>query len=281
MSDASDTPICVPKSLPPELVIPAARVAQRLNPVNAIPAASIIRARAAGMPPLEPEHAALLTSAYWGPQGVHLTVGFLERVPSDFQQHVLDHANAWSRYGNVQFSLAPSAVRAQVRITVRGDGYWSYLGTGILTIPAGRPTLCLQDFDRGMPESEWRRVVRHEVGHTLGFPHEHARAEIVALLNPARTIAYFERTQGWSEDMIRQQILNPLPAGQIRGTAADVTSIMAYQFPGDCTQSGLPIPGGLDIDPTDGAFCDAIYPRQSGLKPMSPAEILKRIKDVL
>ena len=42
--------------------------------------------------------------------------------------------------------------------------------------------------------------------------------------------------------------------------SADVTSIMCYQLPGSITTDGKPIPGGNDIDPTDGAFAAKFYP---------------------
>ena len=51
------------------------------------------------------------------------------------------------------------------------DGYWSYLGTDVLQIPAGEPTLNLDSFTMNTPDSEVYPVVRHDTGHTLGFPH--------------------------------------------------------------------------------------------------------------
>jgi hypothetical protein len=83
-----------------------------------------------------------------------------------------------------------------VRITLRGQGYWSYLGTDILTIPPNQPTMCLQNMDR-QSEAELTRVVRHETGHTLGFPHEHLRREIVQRINPQAAYAFFGWVSGW------------------------------------------------------------------------------------
>jgi hypothetical protein len=66
------------------------------------------------------------------------------------------------------------AHRAKGRQISRGsEGYWSYLGTDIRLIPWNRPTMNLQGFTMNTSESEYKRVVRHETGHTLGFPHEH------------------------------------------------------------------------------------------------------------
>jgi hypothetical protein len=123
----------------------------------------------------------------------------------------------------------------------------------------------LQAFTMQTPESEFHRVVRHETGHTLGFPHEHMRRELVAKIDPRKAIAYFGATQGWSPEEVRQQVLTPIEEGSIRGTAhADPNSIMCYQIPGSLTRDGKPIIGGKDIDAQDYEFAGLIYPRKRG-----------------
>jgi hypothetical protein len=280
---SEDIPVCRDRQLPFDLALQAGRACALINPANAVPrhALANVASRYSMHLPIHPEHTALLNSAYWGVRGVHCTVGFLEPVPADFQQHFLLHANAWGQYANVRFELAPAGQVAMVRVTCRGDGYWSYLGPQIMTIPANQPTMSLQDFDRGMPESEWVRVVRHEVGHTLGLLHEHSLPEIISLLDPEAVIADFSASQGWSRQMIIEQILTPPAPGTYRVGKPSTASIMCYQFPAKDTKSRRPIPGGLDITPDDGAFVGSLYPKASGLKPMTVEEILARIINVL
>ena len=106
--------------------------------------------------------------------------------------------NAWGAFCNVQFT--ETATNPQVRIArTGGDGYWSYLGTDVLHIAAGQPTMNLDSFTMNTADSEFHRVIRHETGHTLGFPHEHLRKEIVNRIDRAKALQYFESTQGWSE----------------------------------------------------------------------------------
>ena len=111
---------------------------------------------------------AVMTTKYFGSGGVNLSVGFLDQASAALQEKIVSHMNAWSAFANVKFTIAsgPSS-RAQVRITLRGQGYWSYLGTDVLQIPSNQPTMCLQGFSLNTPESEYRRVVRHETGHCL------------------------------------------------------------------------------------------------------------------
>ncbi len=253
--------VCTPKLLPAEHTESAAQRACEINPANApmLPDFST----ATGFT-LQPQHIAVLTSRYWGSKGVKLGVYFMDNPAADLKARILQHANAWGQKqpgSNVQFMEA-SASSAQVRIArQRGDGYWSYLGTDVLQIPRNEPTMNLDSFSMSTPDSEFYRVVRHEVGHTLGCPHEHMRRAIIAKLDAERTIAYFMRTQGWSRQTVIQQVLTPLEEASIMGTPdADETSVMCYQISGECTKDGKPIIGGKDIMPADVGFISKIYP---------------------
>jgi hypothetical protein len=257
------TLVCSPRSLPREHWVPAARRASEVNPANYPRLERLVRA----VPDfqLTPERIAVVTAKYWGLKGVRLTVGFLDNPPKDLRTRILLHMNAWAKRANV--TLVASNSSPQVRIARANapepvSGYWSYVGTDILSIHPGQPTMNLQDFTMQTPESEFHRVVRHETGHTLGFPHEHMRRELVAKIDPNKAIAYFGQTQGWSPAEVRQQVLTPIEESTIRGTAhADPKSIMCYQIPGSLTKDGNPIIGGLDIDARDYAFAAQIDPK--------------------
>ncbi|GAA3672543.1 hypothetical protein GCM10023081_08610 [Arthrobacter ginkgonis] len=237
--------------LPPRLWEKAARVAVRTNPVNS--------------PQLElpgvdaPARATLFVSKYWGPQPKQLSVSFLETTPADLRARIVSHLNAWNESAGISFT--ETAGTGDVRISRGPGGYYSYLGTDIQLIPQNRQTMNLQGFTMNTPEREFRRVIRHEAGHTLGFPHEHMRQALVARIDPAKAYPYFLRTQGWTQEMVDQQVLTPLGASSIIGTEPDQDSIMCYQLPGDITHDGQPIVGGLDINETDAAFAGLIYPK--------------------
>ena len=263
------TLVCSPRSLPRERWVAAAQRASEVNPTNYPRLERLVRA----VPDfqLTPERIAVVTAKYWGLKGVRLTVGFLDSPPKDLRARILLHMNAWAKRANVTF--VASNTNPQVRIARANApepvaGYWSYVGTDILSINPDEPTMNLQDFTMQVPESEFHRVVRHETGHTLGFPHEHMRAELVAKIDPDKAIAYFGQTQGWSPAEVRQQVLTPIEESTIRGTAhADPNSIMCYQIPGSLTKDGNPIVGGRDIDAQDYSFAALIYPVTKKPKP--------------
>lgn len=252
---------CTPKSLPKDLWIPAAKKATEVNPANHPKGPTLMRALSAG-PGMVAERIAADTTKYWhGGQGVRLTVGFLDNPATDLRNRIIQHMNAWAHSANVQFTA--SNVDPQVRIArVPNDGYWSYVGTDILSIPKDQPTMNLEGFTMETPESEYHRVVRHETGHTLGFVHEHMRRELVNRIDPAKAIAFFGQTQGWSPEEVRAQVLTPLEDAELTGTAhSDQHSVMCYQIPGTITKDGKPIIGGIDIDKKDFAFAASLYPK--------------------
>lgn len=262
--EATEQAVCTPKALPKDLQVRAAQTATDLNPMNAPVLGFMPDDERLAMAVMEPFHLAVLTSKYWGPFRRRLTVSFMETTPADLRNRILGHLNAWS----IGIEFVHTTGVGQVRISRGPGGYWSYLGTDVLHIATTRPTMNLQGFTMSTPDSEFRRVVRHEAGHTLGFPHEHMRREIVARIDREKAYAYFLRTQGWSRAMVDQQVLTPLEQQSIFGTPTDDTSIMCYQLPGAITRDGRPILGGTDINTTDRTFGRRIYPPLVGGAPM-------------
>jgi hypothetical protein len=248
---------CAVRELPHDKRVGAAKQAIALNPANAPARPPSL----AAMAPLSPEHLAALTGKLWSAKGVNLTVQFLDDPDAETRRKILSHMSAWNRTGNVAFRETASG--GQVRIArQRGQGYWSYLGTDVLSIPQGEPTMNLEGFTAsGTPDSEFYRVVRHETGHTLGFPHEHLRREIIQRLDPAKTVAYFLANDGWDAETTRQQVLTPLSDSGLTALPADVLSIMCYKLPPEITKDGKDIPGGDDINDEDYTLCGKLYPK--------------------
>jgi len=267
--------ICRPKSLQLDLLANADRRALMINPANEHDRHTIERTpvgRRGGA-----RRIAVVVGRKWPAKGVQLSVSFLDGAKSDLRKRILLHMNAWGQKANVKF--AETSGVGQVRIArlespEEAAGYWSYVGTEILEIDQDMPTMNLEGFTMRTPEAEFRRVVRHEAGHTLGFDHEHMRSDIVKLIDRDKAISFFDRDQGWTPEEVEEQVLTPLARKSIMGTKeSDPLSIMCYQLPAAIMKNGRPIKGGKDINPTDHAFAASIYPRRSRAATPPPFDI--------
>lgn len=251
---------CTIKLLPRSQWSAAAARAIEQNPTNA-PMVQMLQQGASSDQIIKPSHLALLTSKYWGSAGVRLTVSFLDDPPANLRARILSHMNAWGQYANVEF--VELATGGQVRIARKAnDGHWSYLGTDVLGISSNEPTMNLDSFTMNTPDSEFYRVVRHETGHTLGFPHEHMTSSIVSRIDREKAIAYFMASQDWSREEVIAQVLTPLSNSSLIATAAaDPTSIMCYWLPASIMADNIEVPGGNDINSIDGQFASSVYPK--------------------
>ncbi len=243
--------LCTIKHLPDELKMQADQKAIEINPMN------------------EPKiELAAKVRKLWPKSGASLTVQFIDNLlpQVELRTRILSHMNAWSQYGNINFKEVTSG--GQVRITLRTDHpdgmYWSYLGTDILLIPSNEPTMCLGGFNMNTEEKEYRRVVRHETGHTLGYEHEQLRKEIVYKIDRQKAIDYFEKWEGWLPGDTERNVLIPLEDSEIITTKnADPTSIMCYSLPGEIMKDGEPVVGGDDISRDDGDLTSKLYPKKA------------------
>jgi hypothetical protein len=155
--------VCTPKALPSRLLVKAAETAMRINPTN-VPVIGPLTRGAEGVQVSEPLRIAVLTSKYWGPTPRMLTVGFMETTSADLRTRIISHMRAWNRTASISFVETNGT--GDVRISRGPGGYWAYLGTDILHIPKNRPTMNLEGFTMNTPETEYKRVVCHETGHT-------------------------------------------------------------------------------------------------------------------
>ncbi|MGY3621924.1 CHAT domain-containing protein [Bradyrhizobium sp. USDA 10063] len=267
--------ICRPKSLQLDMLANAERKALIINPANETERHTIERTpvgRRGGA-----RRIAVVIGRKWSAKGVQLSVSFMDSPKSDLRKRILLHMNAWGQKANVKF--AETSGVGQVRIARLDSpedqaGYWSYVGTEILEIDKDKPTMNLEGFTMRTSEAEFKRVVRHEAGHTLGFDHEHMRSDIVKLIDRDRAISFFDEDQGWTPEEVEEQVLTPLAKKSIMGTKeADPISIMCYQLPAAIMKNGKPIKGGKDINLRDHAFAASLYPKKSRTATPPPFDI--------
>jgi hypothetical protein len=109
--------------------------------------------------------------------------------------------------------------------------YNSFIGTDALNYVKDVQTMNLI-FDPGQPEGpDTRWVILHEFGHALGFIHEHQRPDRPIAWEKTALEAYASQRWGWDASMVKEQILDEYPDGNLAGTAFDVRSVMMYKYP--------------------------------------------------
>lgn len=180
---------------------------------------------------------------------------------------------AFQRYTDlrigVRFEPVADRATAQVRIGFEpGDGHWSYLGRQVLRQGADDRTMNLDPTD-GIASGDYGvDVATHEIGHTLGFPHEHQ--------NPNAGIVWDEEAvyralagppNNWPREMTFHNIIRKIQPDQVQGSSWDPDSVMHYPFgPGlilepEQYRQGLHPAGGLSQ--RDREWVTTFYPSLS------------------
>ena len=104
--------------------------------------------------------------------GSKIRIRFINGSES-LKERIKNAAETWLEHVNLTFewiSEGESDIRSYL---TTGDGSWSYIGTGALKIPQNKPTMQFGWLSEDTSDVELNRVVIHELGHMLGFIHEH------------------------------------------------------------------------------------------------------------
>ena len=151
---------------------------------------------------------------------------------SEAEKDVVRNAfKIWRDVGiGLEFEEVNSRDEAEIRIGFeRGDGAWSYIGRDILDIGRDRRTMNFGwDLTRLPQEID---TAIHEIGHTLGFPHEHQ--------NPNAGIVWDEEAvytalagppNYWSRETTYHNIIRKITPDLVQGSSWDANSVMHYPF---------------------------------------------------
>ena len=127
----------------------------------------------------------------------------------------------------VEFNEVERASEAEVRIGfVHGDGSWSWLGRRILEEPTSVRTM-----NFGWDLTTDPDTALHEIGHTLGMPHEHQNPIAGIVWDEEKVYAELAKPPNrWDRTKTFNNILRKLPRESVSGSKWDPNSIMHYPF---------------------------------------------------
>jgi hypothetical protein len=181
------------------------------------------------------------------------------------QKNVVKQAFAtWKNVGiGLEFEETTDKNDAEVRIGFKmGDGSWSYVGRDVIDV-APSPQERTMNFGWDITNDIDTPI--HEIGHTLGAPHEHQ--------NPFAGIVWDEEAvyaalaappNNWPRETTFHNIIRKLSVTEVEGSTHDPNSVMHYPFgPGLIKEpaqfrNGINPPGGLSAKDMD--FVKKFYP---------------------
>jgi hypothetical protein len=194
----------------------------------------------------------------------------------------------WAALGiGLRFEEVKNRRDAEIRIAfMDGDGSWSYIGRDILE----------DDEDPRTMNFGWDISVRdqhngigtalHEIGHTLGFPHEHQNPFAGIVWNkPAVYKSLGDPPNQWSKEDTDNNIISKISKNEVNGSTWDPDSIMHYPFekglikePLEYADKDLQPAGGLS--PMDKKYALSFYPAQNIKKDIRITEMTSYDIDV-
>jgi hypothetical protein len=138
----------------------------------------------------------------------------------------------WKALGiGLDFAEVTAREQADVRIAfLDGDGSWSYIGTDILSQRDDPRTMNL-GWSLTDDPAQGLDTALHEIGHTLGFPHEHQNPFSGIVWNEAAVYQSLAAApNNWSKAVTKQNIIDKLQADKVQGSSWDPDSVMHYPF---------------------------------------------------
>jgi hypothetical protein len=194
------------------------------------------------------------------PCGQVLRVRFLDGEP-ELHKRVAEAASQWLDYANLSFDFGDDP-RAELRVSFKEPGSWSFLGTACLEIPDPQPNINFGWLTPTTEDSEIHRVVLHEFGHVLGLQHEQGNPASNIKFNKKAVYDYFRATSGWSRADVDSQFFAIWPPGYFPvHKVFDPHSIEMFPIPAELLESGEAIGWNIELSPVDKQFAAALYPQ--------------------
>ncbi len=186
----------------------------------------------------------------------------------------------WKEIGiGLEFEEVDDRNKAEIRIGFeRGDGYWSALGRDVLERGPDQRTM---NFGRNLAlRPSGLDTALHEIGHTMGLPHEHQSPFAGITWNEEAVYSALEGPpNGWERPKTFFNIIRKIPADTVQGSGWDKDSIMHYPFEAGLIDKPEDFRGGLDPAPglsaRDKTWIQQYYPpleagSEADLKPLEP-----------
>lgn len=192
--------------------------------------------------------------------GQLLRIRFLDGEKA-LHEKVEEQARKWLEFANLGFEFG-SFADAEIRVTFKGHGYRSLVGTDALKRPSPLPTMILGGFTKSTDEVELRRVVIHEFGHAIGCVHEQSSPSMDIPWNREKAYVWYKSRIGWDKPKVDHNVFHRYRKHEVAFTEQhDPTSIMQYPVPNELTIGDFEIGWNTELSEIDKIFIAKMYPR--------------------
>lgn len=248
---------CIDRELQPDATLLAAQLSIRENPHNA-PVELSAREMMPGVLISELQIAAL-TGKIWKPGRV-LRVRFLDGDPR-VAERCIPLAKSWEKHANLKFEFGNDP-KAEIRVSFKYRGSWSYVGTDCLAVPQDEPTINFGWLDKDTPQDEYARVVVHEFGHVLALIHEHQNPSAVIPWNKKAVYEYYQGPPNyWTHEQVDINVFTRYSADLTKFSEYDPESIMLYPIPAQfLTDPAYEVGWNKVPSETDKRYAGVLYP---------------------
>lgn len=202
------------------------------------------------------------------------------------KQVVGESFTAWKALGiGLEFRKVTDGADAEIRIGFEPGGSWSYVGRDAIDLVPNINDRTM-NFGWDLTTPYGRDTALHEIGHALGFPHEHQNPNAGIVWDQEAVYSYFGGPPNyWDRDKSFYNIIRKISPAAVQGSQWDKDSIMHYQFPSGViitpgeyqTQPLLPAAGlsGMDIDEVK-----KFYPERKESQKLKLEPYLSRLVDI-
>jgi hypothetical protein len=135
----------------------------------------------------------------------------------------------WRKVGiGLQFKEVTDESEAEIKIGRKPNNKsWSYVGTELLD---NQIDGCTMNYGWDLTTSWGHATALHEIGHSIGFEHEHQNPQSGIVWNEEAVYADFLRDDDWDRDYTYSNVIEKLEPNGAEGSQWDPTSIMEYPF---------------------------------------------------
>ncbi len=174
--------------------------------------------------------------------------------------------SVWKKLGiGLQFIEVNNPRSAEIRIGFKRGSSWSYIGRDAIDLVSD-PDKRTMNFGWDLTTPYGGDTALHEIGHAMGFPHEHQNPNAGIVWNIDAVNEYFSGPpNNWDAETIQHNIIRKISMADVGGSNWDKNSIMHYQFNAGLikfpvvyqTQSLIPEP---NLSATDKKEARKFYP---------------------